>query len=92
MFNVMCSTGLDGGAAAAPFLAIPIILFIMMMGLFVTAIFLFKLLLWWRIFSKAGYSGAFGLLLLAPFGAIIMLCILAFSAWPMAKKGIEAVK
>jgi hypothetical protein len=47
---------------------------------------LFKIFLWWRIFSKAGYSGAFGLLILAPFGTIIMLCILAFSSWPTEKK------
>lgn len=83
MCNVLCCAGVN----AAPFIAIPFIfIFFMMMGLFCTAIFLFKLLLWWRVFSKAGHSGAFGLLLLVPFGALIMLCILAFSDWPITKK------
>jgi hypothetical protein len=54
--------------------------------LFAVPIFLFKIFLWWRVFSKAGYSGAFSLLILAPFGIIIMLCILAFSEWPIGKR------
>ncbi len=75
------------GAEAAPFIAVPIVIVsILMAGLFFTAVFLFKLFLWWRVFSKAGYSGAFALLLLVPFGVFIMLCILAFSTWPTAKK------
>jgi len=68
---------------AAPIMAIFIVLSVF---LFAVPLFLFKLFLWWRIFSKAGYSGAFGLLILAPFGTIIMLCILAFSNWPIGKK------
>ena len=67
---------------AAPFMVI----FFMIMGLFILVTCLFKLFLWWRIFSKAGYSGAFALLILAPFGTLIMLCVLAFSNWPIAKK------
>lgn len=67
---------------------IPIVftlVFFLIGGLFCIAVVLFKLFLWWRVFSKAGYSGAFGLLLLAPFGTLIMLCILAFSKWPIVK-------
>jgi hypothetical protein len=61
--------------------------FVILLGLvFIVPMCLFKLFLWWRLFSKAGYSGAFGLLLLAPFGTLIMLCILAFSKWPINKK------
>jgi hypothetical protein len=68
-------------------MALPImIMFFMMGGLFVAAMLLLKIFLWWRIFSKAGHSGVFSLLILAPFGTIIMLCILAFSEWPIAKK------
>ncbi len=69
-------------------LAVPIVVmfFLLSVFLFVVPLFLFKLFLWWRIFSKVGYSGAFGLLLLAPFGTMIMLCILAFSNWPTGKK------
>jgi hypothetical protein len=46
----------------------------------ITAFFLFCL---WRIFSKAGYSGAMALLALIPgLGPLICLCILAFGNWP----------
>jgi uncharacterized YccA/Bax inhibitor family protein len=38
---------------------------------------------WWKIFSKAGHSGAMGLLILIPvIGELIMLLILAFGKWP----------
>lgn len=39
--------------------------------------------IWWRIFSKAGYNGALSLLLFVPIANIIMLCILAFGEWPI---------
>ena len=81
-----CSIG-PACADVAPLVALPfMIMFFVMGGLFVVAAVLFKVFLWWRVFSKAGYSGAFSLLILAPFGTIIMLCILAFSEWPKAKQ------
>lgn len=51
----------------------------------VSAATAFKLFLWWRVFSKAGYSGALGMLMLVPFGGMIILCVLAFSQWPILK-------
>jgi energy-converting hydrogenase Eha subunit B len=85
MYSV-CQMG-PGCANAGPLMALPIIImFFMIGGLFVVAMLLLMIFLWWRIFSKTGYSGALGLLILAPFGTIIMLCILAFSEWPIAKK------
>ena len=51
----------------------------------VVAATVFMVFLWWRIFSKAGYSGALGMLMFVPFGCLIMLCILAFSQWPVLK-------
>ncbi len=87
MYYSICQTGLACGASAAPLVALPfMIMFFLIIGLSTTAIMLFKLFLWWRVFSKTGYSGAFGLLILAPFGTLIMLCILAFSDWPAGKK------
>ncbi|MGA2914656.1 MAG: hypothetical protein ABSE89_01365 [Sedimentisphaerales bacterium] len=87
MYYGVCHAASGCGAEVAPLVAVPIMIFFFMaLGLFFTAIFLFKLFLWWRVFSKTGYSGAFGLLLLVPFGAFIMLCILAFSTWPITKK------
>ena len=39
--------------------------------------------LFWRIFQKAGYNGALGLLCLVPsVGPLICLLILAFGTWP----------
>ena len=39
-----------------------------------------------RIFSKAGYSWALGLLMLVPIANIIMPFILAFGEWPVHKE------
>jgi hypothetical protein len=46
----------------------------------------FAVIIYWRIFSKAGYSGAMGLLMFVPIANIIVLCILAFGNWPIYKE------
>lgn len=43
----------------------------------------FAVIIYWKIFSKAGYSGAMGLLMFVPIANIIALCILAFGNWPI---------
>jgi len=43
-------------------------------------------LVWWKIFAKAGYGGAFGLLMLVPGVNLIMICILAFGKWPVLRE------
>ena len=49
------------------------------LGLLIAA---FVIFLFWRVFTKAGMSGALALLVLLPgIGWIIALCILAFSDW-----------
>jgi heme/copper-type cytochrome/quinol oxidase subunit 2 len=50
----------------------------------VVVLFLFSI--WWKIFKKAGYSGALGLLMYIPIINIIMLLILAFSKWPIQRQ------
>jgi len=40
----------------------------------------------WKIFSKAGFSGALSLLMLVPLANIIMLFYLAFAEWPALRK------
>jgi uncharacterized membrane protein YhaH (DUF805 family) len=59
-----------------------------MMGIFAVvgfAVFAFGIFLFWRILTKAGLSGPLSLLVLIPgVGWIIVLCILAFSDWPVA--------
>ena len=48
-------------------------------GLLMMAFFIFCL---WRIFTKAGMSGALSLITVVPVvGPIIVLCILAFGRW-----------
>ncbi len=39
-------------------------------------------LAWWRIFDKAGFSGALSLLMLIPLFNLLMLLFLAFAEWP----------
>ena len=50
------------------------------------AVIVFVIICWWKIFSKAGYSGALALLIFVPFGELIMLCIMAFGKWPALKE------
>lgn len=40
----------------------------------------------WRIFKKAGYTGALSLLALIPLVNIILLWVFAFSKWPVEKQ------
>ena len=44
---------------------------------------IFGIIIWWRIFSKAGYSGARSLLLFIPIVNLIIIIMLAFSEWPI---------
>jgi uncharacterized membrane protein YhaH (DUF805 family) len=54
----------------------------MIIGLAVVA---FVIFLFWRIFTKAGMSGAMSLIILVPgVGGLIVLCILAFGEWKTA--------
>ncbi len=40
----------------------------------------------WRIVSKAGYSGAWALLLFVPLVNVIALLVFAFSEWPLERR------
>jgi hypothetical protein len=45
--------------------------------------FLIFILVWWSVFSKAGFSGARSLLLLIPIVNVIIFLIFAFGEWPV---------
>jgi len=45
-----------------------------------------KALIFCKIFSKAGYCWALGLLMLVPIANIIMPFVLAFGDWPIRKE------
>lgn len=51
--------------------------------LFALLMVCFGVLIFWQIFAKAGYSGAWSLLMLVPLANVVALCILAFSRWPV---------
>lgn len=40
----------------------------------------------WRIFTKAGYSGAWSLMMLIPLVNVIVFYVFAFSEWPALKE------
>ena len=40
----------------------------------------------WKIFSKAGFAGPLGLLMLVPLLNTVMLFFLAFADWPALKQ------
>lgn len=61
------------------------------------AIFAFFIFCWWRIFSKAGFSGALALVWLAGIIPLIgpLICLaffvwFAFAEWPVHKGGGQA--
>jgi hypothetical protein len=54
------------------------------------AIGLLLIIPFWQLFSKAGYSGWWSLLMVVPLVNLIALYILAFSEWPGLKKQGQA--
>jgi hypothetical protein len=70
------TSGVDTGVLAG---------FILVYALFIIAILVFTIYIQWRIASKAGYPGAYSLLLLIPLVNLIVLIIFAFSEWPIQR-------
>lgn len=67
----------------APVFGVVFVIFMMFITLVIVAI---KVLIFCKIFSKAGYSWALGLLMLVPIANIVMLFILAFAEWPIQRE------
>ena len=44
------------------------------------------IIMWWNIFSKAGFSGARSLLLFIPIVNLIILLMFAFGEWPIHRE------
>lgn len=66
--------------AALPFVFFGCYMFVILLITILTVI------VFCRIFAKAGYHWALGLITLVPIGNIIMLLILAFSEWPIQRQ------
>ena len=74
---------LEHGPEMTPVVTLLVIMIAVVAALIFIAI---EILAFCKIFSKAGYCWAFGLLTLVPFGALIMLLILAFADWPIRRE------
>jgi len=66
-----------------PICAIILIILVLFAMLIVTAI---KVIISCKIFSKAGYNWALGLLIILPIVDVVMVCFLAFSDWPILRE------
>ena len=71
------------GTHVASGFALLLMMFGIFFGLIAVAI---KVLIFCKIFSKAGYSWALGLLMLVPIADIIMAFFIAFADWPVQKE------
>jgi len=67
----------------APVFTVLLTMFVVLVSLIAIAI---KVLIFCKIFGKAGYSWALGLLMLVPIANIIMAFFLAFADWPVRKE------
>jgi len=67
----------------APIFSLIFLIFIIPLVLIIVAV---KILIFCKIFSKAGYSWALGLLMLVPIANIVMLFVLAFAEWPIERE------
>jgi len=70
-------------AVFGPVILIILAVFVLAISL---AILIIKAVICCKIFSKAGYHWALGLLMLVPIACIIMPFVLAFSDWPIYKE------
>jgi hypothetical protein len=61
-------------------------IFTIFMIFFVLIITVIQILAFCKIFSKAGFSWALGLLMLVPIANIVMFFYLAFAEWPIQRE------
>jgi hypothetical protein len=81
--NYSCFSPDDMFSALGPLIAIMVIFFVLAVSL---AVIVIKAVVFCRIFSKAGYHWALGLLMLVPIACIIMPFVLAFGQWPIYRE------
>jgi hypothetical protein len=72
----------DGSGPESVFVAL-LIAFTVFVSLIILAI---KIFIFCKIFSKAGYSWALGLLMLVPIANIIMFFFIGLADWPIRKE------
>ena len=74
---------MQSGPEIVPAVGVVFMLFFMLIWLLVTLLMVW---VYCRIFSKAGYCWALGLLIIVPIANIIMPFILAFGDWPVHRE------
>ena len=74
---------MQSGPDVAPMVAGVIIIIAVLFGLLMTVL---QILVFCKIFSKAGFSWALGLLMLVPIANIIIIFYLAFADWPVQRE------
>ncbi len=72
-----------GPEAVAPLFSIILLLVWLVFFVVGTAI---ALIIWCKLFSKAGYHWALGLLVLVPIANLVVCFYLAFADWPILKE------
>jgi len=73
-------------ACPPEFAGVAAIIFMLVVFLIVAVSSILVVVIYCKIFSKAGYSWALGLLMLVPIANIIMPFVLAFGDWPILKE------
>ena len=76
------------GPEMAPAVGICFIVAYLVIALVILAL---TVLIFCKIFSKAGYHWAMGLLVLVPLGNLVVLLVLAFGQWPIHRE-LQALK
>jgi len=66
--------------------AIGVLVFVLLGVFIVLVCTVVKAVVCWKIFAKAGYAGALGLLMLIPIVDVIMAFVLAFGRWPILRE------
>ena len=63
---------------------LPMLLFLIIIPLVLLMVIL-EIIAFWKICARIGMNGALGLLILVPFGRIILPLYIAFAKWPALK-------
>lgn len=81
------NTPSDNGSGIAALLGAGLLIYLII----ILASIVLGIIIWWKIFSKAGYSGAMSLLMFVPVANLIVLLVLAFGRWPIYNE-LEALR
>jgi hypothetical protein len=67
----------------------PLIIIFFIVIPFVLLVAALKVIAFWKICSRVGFAGPLGLLMLVPFGDIILPLFVAFAKWPALEKKLK---